>query len=202
MTDITSTMDGLYWGVLISTMLFGITMSQGWTYARNNNDKWHLRLLVAVLILMDSGTTYLNGQIPRYYLMSNFGNYSNYPFPKTILVVLGLSTAAIYLSTLFFVSRLYILDKSCQWATAIATFFITGYFIIITMQAGSVHEPSVFFSICSSPSTKIQIGIGLAFLALSLTTITVVMHKKLSSGQTNFKMCFFSVVLQSCGNSF
>ncbi|KAF8240187.1 hypothetical protein L208DRAFT_852826 [Tricholoma matsutake] len=48
--DITSGVDGLYWGVLVSTMLSGITVTQGWTYAHNNNDKWYLRLLVAVLM--------------------------------------------------------------------------------------------------------------------------------------------------------
>ncbi|KAF8225401.1 hypothetical protein L208DRAFT_428610 [Tricholoma matsutake] len=136
--DIAPRVDGLYWGVLVSTMLSGITVTQGLTYAHNNNDKWHLRLFVAVLILIDSAMTCLNLYILRYYLVSNFGNIEAlWTFTKALLAMMGMSITTSYLSTLFFVSQFYILDKSSQWAAAIAAFFVTGYFIIMANRASS-----------------------------------------------------------------
>lgn len=95
--DIGSHVDALYWGVLISTILSGIIISQGWTYAHDNDDKWHLRLLVTVLILADFSITCLSCQVLRYYLMSNYGNISVFfTLPQHLLVIIGTVVGVAY----------------------------------------------------------------------------------------------------------
>ncbi|KAF8224379.1 hypothetical protein L208DRAFT_490634 [Tricholoma matsutake] len=78
----------------------------------------------------------------------------------------------------------YIVDKSSRWAAAIAAFFVTGYFIILAMLVHSVQKDP-HYSFLSNPSIKA--AIGLIFFAVSVTTITVVLYRKLSSVQTCFK---------------
>ncbi|THV00799.1 hypothetical protein K435DRAFT_718680 [Dendrothele bispora CBS 962.96] len=75
--DISEAFDGFFYGNIIAAVLFGITIVQAWIYANSNTDKWPLRLLVAILVLLDFSTTCLNAQILHYYLVSNFGNLMN-----------------------------------------------------------------------------------------------------------------------------
>ncbi|KAF8233781.1 hypothetical protein L208DRAFT_1395204 [Tricholoma matsutake] len=51
--DISSEMDWLHWGVIISTALFGTIIVQAWTYFNNNNDRWHLRVFITILMSAD-----------------------------------------------------------------------------------------------------------------------------------------------------
>ncbi|THU86455.1 hypothetical protein K435DRAFT_868281 [Dendrothele bispora CBS 962.96] len=72
--DLSEAIDGFFYGNIIAAVLFGITIVQAWIYANSNTDKWPLRLLVAILVLLDFATTCLNAQILHHYLVSNFGN--------------------------------------------------------------------------------------------------------------------------------
>ncbi|KAF8240314.1 hypothetical protein L208DRAFT_1384838, partial [Tricholoma matsutake] len=98
-------------GVVLSTIIFGITISQGWIYVNTNHDTWHLRLLVAVIILLDFTTTCLNCQSMRYYLMSNYGDLKGLlTLPPSMAAVIVVSIPIIYLFVfqLFFASRIYL----------------------------------------------------------------------------------------------
>uniref|UniRef100_A0A0W0G635 Uncharacterized protein n=1 Tax=Moniliophthora roreri TaxID=221103 RepID=A0A0W0G635_MONRR len=48
--DISAEFNGQYYGVFVSTILCGVTIVQAWIYGNDNKDRWHLRLLVAVLV--------------------------------------------------------------------------------------------------------------------------------------------------------
>ncbi|KAF8236138.1 hypothetical protein L208DRAFT_1391252 [Tricholoma matsutake] len=186
--DITSHMDAVYWGVLVSTMLMGITMCQGWIYANNNNDKWHLRLLVAVLILMDFAVTFLSCSDLHQHLISDFGNsvalYMILPVNVATTILTGIVA---YLSELFFASRIYILDKSSTWAAAIAGLSATVSFVFLMLPMNALQrEP--WFSTLSSSDTKLYIGISLAFTVVAVTTVTAVLLMKLSSAHTSIKI--------------
>ncbi|KAF8236019.1 hypothetical protein L208DRAFT_1391438 [Tricholoma matsutake] len=107
--DITSQVDPMYWGVMLSTVIFGINIAQGWVYVNTNNDPWHLRLLVAVIFILDLVTTCLNYQFLRYYLMSNYGNPIAFLelIPSVIAVIVTTISIA-YLTQIFVVSRIYL----------------------------------------------------------------------------------------------
>ncbi|KAK7437491.1 hypothetical protein VKT23_018563 [Stygiomarasmius scandens] len=74
LTQFDSFMEAFFYGNIIATALFGITIVQGWNYANKNTDKWSLRLLVAVLVLLDFATTCLDSQALHHYLVSDFGD--------------------------------------------------------------------------------------------------------------------------------
>ncbi|THV00797.1 hypothetical protein K435DRAFT_837139 [Dendrothele bispora CBS 962.96] len=110
--DISEAFDGFFYGNIIAAVLFGITIVQAWIYANSNTDKWPLRLLVAILVLLDFSTTCLNAQILHYYLVSNFGNLMNATLVTKTLMVEYFITLIIVLSVeLFFASRVWILGK-------------------------------------------------------------------------------------------
>ncbi|KAF8221859.1 hypothetical protein L208DRAFT_1414397 [Tricholoma matsutake] len=134
--------DALYWAVLISTIrLSGIIISQGWTYAHDNDDKWHLRLLVTVLILADFSITCLSCLVLRYYLMLNYGNVSVFfTLPRYLLVIAGTGFGVAYVSELFFASRVYILDKRFLWAAVVAGLSATAFL-------GEISYPPTLHSI-------------------------------------------------------
>lgn len=185
--DITFLVDGMYWGVLVSTMLFGITISQGWTYAYDNNDRWHLRLLVAVLILMDFATTCLSFYILRYYLISNFGNLTVLEtLTRPIIATIGIIFIVTYLSTLFFASRIYLLDNGSLWVAVTAALFATGHFVtIILVLDGLRKDPRVF--ILPTVHMRITVGIGLSCFIVSVSIITAALSMKLYSRHSYFK---------------
>lgn len=185
--DVTSHMDGLYWGVVISTMLFGISMSQCWTYAHNNNDKLHLRLLVAVLILLDLTITCLNCLDLRYYLMLNFGNPNALlTINDTMMATFGVTLIVVYLSTLFYASRIYIFDRRSLWAAVIACCGSTGFLVNgALLLDGFRKNPQV--SHLSSPRMKLWLGMALGSSLIGVTIITAVLMIKLSSARTHIK---------------
>ncbi|THU86457.1 hypothetical protein K435DRAFT_763309 [Dendrothele bispora CBS 962.96] len=90
--------------------LFGITIVQAWIYANSNTDKWPLRLLVAILVLLDLTTTCLNVQILHYYLVSNFGNLINTTLvTKTLMVETFITLVIVLCVELFFASRVWMM---------------------------------------------------------------------------------------------
>lgn len=186
--DVTSFMDGMFWGVVISTLLSGIVVCQGWTYyAHYNNDRWHLRLLVALLILMDISITFLNCDILRQSLVTGFG------IPDTLLLSALSSTGLIiltnivaYLCELFFASRIYFLDKRLWWAAAIAGLFATGSFICLMLPLGPLGNETQASAIMNH-NTRLWEGMGLIFAIVSAITITAVLPMELSSMHTSIK---------------
>ncbi|KAF8224299.1 hypothetical protein L208DRAFT_1410536 [Tricholoma matsutake] len=176
--NITSRMDGMYWGVLISVMFFGITISQGWSYAHNNKDKWHLRLLVTLLILMDFTITSLNCHALRFYLMSNFGNPpALLTLTKTMMAAMSVDMIAIYLTTLFFASQIYIFDKHSLWAVILVAFLATCYFATFAWALDGIRKDP-YFSNLSHPLMKLRGGIAFAFLMVSVMIMSAVLHTK------------------------
>ncbi|KAF9070629.1 hypothetical protein BDP27DRAFT_1362501 [Rhodocollybia butyracea] len=48
--DLSAMQDGLFYGYVVATALFGVTIVQAWIYIQTNRDKWPLRTLVGVLM--------------------------------------------------------------------------------------------------------------------------------------------------------
>ncbi|KAF8069878.1 hypothetical protein FPV67DRAFT_990519 [Lyophyllum atratum] len=68
--DISSVVNGISFGYVVSAVLLGITILQGWIYFHNNHDKWTIRTFIAVLITLDIAETCCSTQIIHYYLIS------------------------------------------------------------------------------------------------------------------------------------
>ena len=75
--------------------LFGITITQTWTYATTNNDRWPLWSLVAFLVCLDFINVVLVSELIKYEFVSSFDNFlsalniiqlDNYCNPVSFLV--------------------------------------------------------------------------------------------------------------------
>lgn len=162
-------------------------MCQGWTYTQNNNDKWHLRLFVAFMVLMDFSITCLTSLDLRYYLMKNFGNPNVLKsLTKTMIVAMCIGLVVIYLTTLFFALRMYLFNKSTLWAATLAALFATGHLVLMSLQARANWKDPTIVDL-TSPHTKLCGGISFAFLMVSLGIIAI-LPPRLSSVHTSVKM--------------
>ncbi|KAJ4468674.1 hypothetical protein C8J55DRAFT_524689 [Lentinula edodes] len=94
--NVSATLDGFFYGYAVSTVLFGITVVQGWIYLNSNQDRWPFRLLVAAMVLGDFATTCLDTQSIHYYVISNFGD-------SNVITTITTPMAIEYLLTLIIV---------------------------------------------------------------------------------------------------
>ncbi|KAJ3885237.1 hypothetical protein GG344DRAFT_70710 [Lentinula edodes] len=94
--NVSGTLDGFFYGYAVSTVLFGITVVQGWIYLNSNQDRWPFRLLVAAMVLGDFATTCLDTQSIHYYVISNFGD-------SNVITTITTPMAIEYLLTLIIV---------------------------------------------------------------------------------------------------
>ncbi|KAK0187185.1 hypothetical protein F5146DRAFT_1063849 [Armillaria mellea] len=100
--------DSVFYGYVLSIVLFGITLVQAWNYITSNSDNWQTRVFVALLLGMDSATTSLSIQIMHHYLISNFGNLDSlkiitYSFDAQ----LGITVIVVFMVDVFFAVNIY-----------------------------------------------------------------------------------------------
>uniref|UniRef100_A0A0W0FTD7 Uncharacterized protein n=1 Tax=Moniliophthora roreri TaxID=221103 RepID=A0A0W0FTD7_MONRR len=113
--DLSDNYDPLYYGFIITSILFGITIVQAWIYVQSNKDSWHLRLLVAILFLGDLCTTVLINNLIHDLFIVHFGNLLQFKVVPSF-VVAELIVTGLIMSTveLFFASRIYMLGRVHQ----------------------------------------------------------------------------------------
>ncbi|RDB16252.1 hypothetical protein Hypma_003029 [Hypsizygus marmoreus] len=123
--DISSTVDGMFFGLLVSTLLWGVTIAQGWTYFHNNKDRWPIRTFIALILLLDIAETCFSIQILHHYLISNFGNVDALrvytPFISVEFLISGTVFSLVHI---FFARRLYIVGRN---------FWLPGIIIVLTV---------------------------------------------------------------------
>ncbi|KAJ8085277.1 hypothetical protein PM082_004072 [Marasmius tenuissimus] len=102
----------LFYGCLVGIGCFGVCLAQTWTYIKSNNDGRPLRAIVALLFLLIVVITVLNGEVLRFYLLLNFGNYNVISKPAQVVTTLALLNYIVtFVSDLCFVSRIWCLRR-------------------------------------------------------------------------------------------
>ncbi|KAH7908458.1 hypothetical protein BJ138DRAFT_1115844 [Hygrophoropsis aurantiaca] len=179
--------DGMYTGILLATVLSGITIVQGWIYLNNNRDTWLLRSLVLFLISADILTTSLDLRLMHRYLVENFGNLTELVVaPYEIITEYAVTVLIVFLVQLFFLSRVYMLRKE-KWIVAlvIAVFataaVVTGFVAI----ADLAHHPRVAF--LTSTANKVLFGINGSFSAVADIIITAALTWTFASSKKGIK---------------
>ncbi|KAG7094482.1 hypothetical protein E1B28_008080 [Marasmius oreades] len=66
--------DPQYYGGVIAICMFGICISQTWTYIHTNDDRWPLQVTVAFIFLFVFGCTLLDALALNHYLVLEYGN--------------------------------------------------------------------------------------------------------------------------------
>lgn len=178
--------ENIFWGILVSTVLFGITIVQGWLYLHNNNDKWPLRVLVVCLILLDLATVISNAELAHHFFISSFGN------PNTFLVtprwanlesfLTDITNAAIQI---FFAYRVYLLSKN-KFATALIVLTALGSCAAgLAMSADSTANASV--TNFSTTRMKIEVGLFTGLSAISDIISTFMLTRFLTGAETGVR---------------
>ncbi|KAH7929264.1 hypothetical protein BV22DRAFT_1116995 [Leucogyrophana mollusca] len=188
--DLSSDFNALYLGITLAVGLTGITVVQAWTYVNDNKDPLLLRAFVAILLLADIGTTFLDVQVMHFCLITNFGNLA--PLAVTTKAGLAefiLTVIVVYLVQIFFVTRIYLLQKERWWISVAISFqllFATGALGTgIVALADLVKHPTV--QILATTENKIMFGITGSFSAVADVMITASLTVLLSSAKSGVK---------------
>ncbi|EJD08215.1 uncharacterized protein FOMMEDRAFT_150934 [Fomitiporia mediterranea MF3/22] len=72
--DLSDTFGVVFWGFVIATTCFGVSITQCYLYFKRNKDGPSFRAFVASMMIMDFATTALAAQSLHYYLVANYGN--------------------------------------------------------------------------------------------------------------------------------
>uniref|UniRef100_A0A0W0FFS3 Uncharacterized protein n=1 Tax=Moniliophthora roreri TaxID=221103 RepID=A0A0W0FFS3_MONRR len=110
--DLSAHYDPLYYGFVVTSILFGITIVQAWIYTLSNNDPWLLRLLVAIIFLGDLSTTILINNLMHDFFIVHFGDLLQFTVVPSVVVAELIVTGLIVCTMeLFFASRIYTLGR-------------------------------------------------------------------------------------------
>ncbi|KAL5499298.1 hypothetical protein ACEPAH_1816 [Sanghuangporus vaninii] len=142
--DLSNTFGVVYWGFIIATALFGISVVQGYFFFLGNKDSWKLRLFVgdslpwaykllplisidqvALMLLLDLSTTALSSEALHYYLVVNFGNplallYMTKPYVAEYAITLII----IFLSQTFYMWQIYTVNRTVWIPLLITKIFL------------------------------------------------------------------------------
>ncbi|KAH7915193.1 hypothetical protein BJ138DRAFT_1176726 [Hygrophoropsis aurantiaca] len=185
--DLSPEFNALYVGITLAVALTGITVVQAWTYVNDNMDSWILRSFVALLLMADIGTTFLDVQVMHNCLITNFGNLA--PLAVTTkegLAEFILTLIVVFLVQGFFVTRIYMLQKEKWWNPVIILLFAT-----VALGTGAValadlvKHPSVL--VLATAENKIMFSITGSFSAVADIMITASLTMLLSSAKTGMQ---------------
>ncbi|KAJ7578569.1 hypothetical protein C8J56DRAFT_351691 [Mycena floridula] len=181
--DILNLADSLYYGILVSTALWGITVVQTWTYANDNRDRWFLRSLVAVLFTIDTASTILTAQMGHFYLLEqtfggSFHSLGKEPLVMTSITMLAINLITVFIVECFFASRVFILTQRQRTLPGLIVFFavaalVSGMFIV----SDAIRTPTVEH--LGAEGMKIEVALTNTFSVASDILATVTMSWKL-----------------------
>ncbi|KAF4622021.1 hypothetical protein D9613_009547 [Agrocybe pediades] len=155
--DISSAVDAIFVGYILSTVLLGLNILQAWHYARRNTDGSLLRLLVTLIVCLDVSTTVTESVSIHTYLIDHYGNYiSLLTLNSGALAEFLLTTINVFVVQLFFASRAYI---------ALVAFLALGSRAFQLFKYRSVLELGVL-----PTETSFIVDQGLTTLADGITT--------------------------------
>ncbi|KAJ7497729.1 hypothetical protein FB451DRAFT_241958 [Mycena latifolia] len=173
--DISSHVDAMFVGIMLSLVLWGITLVQTWTYFNSNKDGWMLQALVFILFLLDTGSTALTGEMAHVYLVQNFGNLAALAtVPVSAIAEVAFNVTIVFLVQLFFARRVYLLNQRRLVMPVIITLFalaglVTGIFIVVDISK------SPFVASLASERMKIEVALTNTFEAMSDLVATFAM---------------------------
>ncbi|KAE9405052.1 hypothetical protein BT96DRAFT_388649 [Gymnopus androsaceus JB14] len=137
--DLSASVDGIFYGYALSTVLFGITIVQAWIYINTNHDKCPLRVLVATLVLADFTTTCLDTQILHHLFIANFGNLAVLTvLPSTFMIEVLITTIIVFCGICFLFQGFGCVIKQFHWSVSVLMFVTSvgaaGAGTLVTVQ--------------------------------------------------------------------
>ncbi|KAE9406356.1 hypothetical protein BT96DRAFT_851650 [Gymnopus androsaceus JB14] len=171
--NLSSSVDGIFYGYTLSTVLFGITIVQAWIYINTNDDKWPLRILVTALVLADFTTTCLDTQVLHHLLITNFGSLDVFTeLPLSFMIETMLTIIIGVCAELFFISKVWLL-KQLHWTVSVLMLVtcIGGAVAGIVAVVQDLEHPFVDFGLTHrAPRLATALNVGLTLLSNTITS--------------------------------
>uniref|UniRef100_A0A0W0FTU9 DUF6534 domain-containing protein n=1 Tax=Moniliophthora roreri TaxID=221103 RepID=A0A0W0FTU9_MONRR len=185
--DLSDNYDPLYYGFIITSILFGITIVQAWIYVLSNKDPWHLRLLVAILFLGDLCTTVLINNLIHDFFIVHFGNLLQFTVVPSV-VVAELIVTGLIMSTveLFFASRIYMLGRVHRIVPI--SIVACSILALVPTFVGAVEQfKNQSFGHFASRTIMIEYGIASSLSTLADILASGALSWSLKDSRTGFK---------------
>ncbi|KAF8591016.1 hypothetical protein K439DRAFT_1126615 [Ramaria rubella] len=175
----------IYWGFVISLLLGGISIVQGYIYFLNNNDRLSIQVTAGAMLVLDLVSSALVAQSVYYYLIPHFGSLLPLgSITSELSVECLVSTIITLISQLYFVKQLYAVTKGTWFVSGVIGLFAIFAFAfgVACTAAMIVHNHSVL----DNRADVFQIFFGLAkgFGAVTDIGATIAMCTFLASSRT------------------
>ncbi|KAF9455808.1 hypothetical protein BDZ94DRAFT_1205400 [Collybia nuda] len=187
MSNVSSIIDGFFFGYIVTLVLFGVIIVQFWIYFHDNNDGWRLRTYVATLFLLDVADTVCTTQLIHYYLISNFGDVNVLKSHTNLMSInFTIIDTTYFLVHLFFVRRLWKLTKSwyIPFVITLTSTTMLALAISILLEQNLAHLTSNNYE---RQYIMIELGMLHGLAIISDVLITVGLSWTFSRAPTRFK---------------
>jgi len=185
--DLSAIFGPVYWGFVVATVLFGVSIVQGYLYYSKARDSWFLTLFVWTLLVLDCATTVLAAEAIRGYLIVNFGNPIAFAYnEKDFLGMFAVTSVVSISSQLFYASRIYIVNKRNLVIPMIIVILAVASFgcaIVVTMETFQ----NLLISGLESKKLRISCGLYSALAAACDIVATVSLCYFLASHSSAFR---------------
>jgi len=184
-----------FWGWIVSNVLFGITLLQGYIYFETRRRGTGQALFVILLLILDTLSAVLMAVSMSDYLLVNFGN----PFqllvigPKLLADTFILAITPLLID-MFFAIRIYQLSdrihnglspmvlKSASVAIALFSFAASGMALEQTWEAKQANS----FALFSEARSKRRLGTALGLSSIAGIIITIGLVATMRTARTGF----------------
>jgi len=189
LVDIQSTYGYTFIGLVISILLFGITVCQTWIYFWQyaKRDAKPLQIFVLVILVLDTLHTILCIYSMYWYLILNFGNVENLAYNMWAMnFQVDVNGLVDYLVQLFYARRVYVVSNS-RIIPAIIVLLGTNCFafgLVFTIKAAALKAWSRYTSLIAI--TCIGLGSGLvADILIAFSMCWSLYHKRTGFARTD-----------------
>ncbi|KAH8107548.1 hypothetical protein DFH11DRAFT_1178312 [Phellopilus nigrolimitatus] len=185
--DLSTTFGVVYWGFVIATILFGISIVQGYFFFLGSKDSRTFKCFVGSLLALDFATTALASESLHYYLIINFGNPLALLLMSKSYIAEHVSTLVIiFASQLFYAGQIYAVNKRVWIPLLIFTLAVCSFGVGLAL---TYEMFAIDLLIANISSTKIKICLGLATSLAALCDIisTIAMCCFLTSHRSIYK---------------
>jgi len=187
--DIQNTYGCVFIGLVISIMLFGMTVLQTWIYfwQYGSRDPKGLKLLVTIIFLLDTLHTTLCIYSLYWYLILNFGNVENLGYNMWAMnVQVDINALVDYMVQLYYAGRVHIVGKSIIIPIIIVVLSTNTLALgfVFTVRAATLKSWSRYRSLI--PVTCIGLGSGVvADILIAFSMYWFLYHKRTGFAKTD-----------------
>ncbi|KAF8257346.1 hypothetical protein EI94DRAFT_1759082 [Lactarius quietus] len=198
-----NTLGALLIGTILSSIIYGVTLLQVYSYYSNHcsRDQWPLKCFVAFLTLVDSVNLAFIVYTSYYIGVTNFGDYRSIEFVPWSLPAISLSGIVLDVSVQhFYAYRIYRLRRdSLYLPAAISAISLTEFGLVIvfsTKVLQHLHEPRSLYQGFSIAALSCK---GLCDVLITVGMVYTILSNHTQFKRTNNVLNLLAIYAINCG---